>query len=56
MDIYSVAKVGKKDMWVTLEDVKSGMVHLELSWFNLMDDPSLLKMVRISIDGFLLVF
>uniref|UniRef100_A0A0P5KR21 Extended synaptotagmin-2-B n=1 Tax=Daphnia magna TaxID=35525 RepID=A0A0P5KR21_9CRUS len=44
VDIYSVAKVGKKDMWVTLEDVKSGMIHLELTWFSLMDDPVMLKM------------
>ncbi|XP_057368362.1 extended synaptotagmin-1-like isoform X2 [Daphnia carinata] len=44
VDIYSIAKVGKKDMWVTLEDVKSGMIHLELTWFSLMDDPVMLKM------------
>jgi hypothetical protein len=31
--------------WVTLEDVKSGMIHLELTWFSLMDDPVMLKMV-----------
>ncbi|XP_046456808.1 extended synaptotagmin-2-like isoform X2 [Daphnia pulex] len=44
IDIYSIAKAGKKDMWVTLEDVKSGMIHLELTWFSLMDDPVMLKM------------
>jgi len=44
VDIFSVAKAGKKDMWVALEDVKTGMVHLELSWFNLVDDPNALKM------------
>ncbi len=32
--------------WVTLEDVKSGMIHLELTWFSLMDDPVMLKMVN----------
>ena len=31
--------------WVTLEDVKTGMIHLELTWFNLMSDPVMLKMV-----------
>ena len=33
--------------WVTLEDVKTGMVHLEMTWFSLHDDPSLLKLVRL---------
>lgn len=31
---------------MTLEDVKSGMIHLELTWFSLMDDPVMLKMVN----------
>jgi hypothetical protein len=31
---------------VTLEDVKTGMVHLELTWFGLYSDPNLLKLVR----------
>ena len=44
VDIHIVAHVGKKDMWVTLEDVKTGMVHLELTWFALSPDPSQLKM------------
>jgi hypothetical protein len=38
---------------VTLEDVKSGMIHLELTWFSLMDDPVMLKMVILK---FLLIF
>jgi len=51
VDIFSVAKEGKKDLWVALDDVKTGMIHLELTWFNLVDDAAALKLHRAELQS-----
>ncbi|XP_021935100.1 extended synaptotagmin-2 isoform X3 [Zootermopsis nevadensis] len=35
VDVSGVAKKGQVDLWMTLEGVKSGMVHLRMTWLTL---------------------
>ncbi|XP_065577720.1 extended synaptotagmin-2-like isoform X1 [Artemia franciscana] len=43
VDIHSLVKAGKKELWAKLEDVQKGAIHLELTWFALSKDPLRLK-------------
>ncbi|XP_069702958.1 extended synaptotagmin-2 isoform X2 [Periplaneta americana] len=43
VDVSGVAKNGQVDLWVTLEGVKSGMVHLRMTWLTLSSSLADLK-------------
>lgn len=38
-DIASTVKTGYRDMWLPLEGVKQGRLHLQMSWFTLSSSP-----------------
>lgn len=46
IDIYSVAKKGREDSWMPLEDIKHGDIHLRLDWLSLSSDPCDLDRIR----------
>jgi len=39
-DIASTVETGYRDLWLPLEGVKQGRVHLQLTWFRLSSSPS----------------
>ncbi|CAG9863139.1 unnamed protein product [Phyllotreta striolata] len=43
VDISTLIKAGLSDMWLVLEDVKHGDIHLRTSWLNLTTDYGNLK-------------
>jgi hypothetical protein len=43
VDLSLVRREGKVDLWLELEDVKKGQVHLRLSWFAFSNNPADLK-------------
>jgi hypothetical protein len=43
VEISNVVKKGEIDTWLTLEQVKHGMVHLRLTWMQLSSDKNDLK-------------
>ena len=43
MEISTVVKKGEVDTWLTLEQAKTGMVHLRLTWMTLSSDKNDLK-------------
>jgi len=65
VDVLGVVKNGQVDVWVALEGVKSGMVHLRLTWLSLSSsladlkaaiaETQLLRVTSMS-TGLLLVF
>lgn len=44
VEISTVVKKGEVDTWLTLEQAKTGMVHLRLTWMQLSSDKSDLKL------------
>lgn len=44
MEISTVVKKGEVDTWLTLEQAKTGMVHLRLTWMQLSSDKNDLKL------------
>lgn len=43
IEISTVVKKGEVDTWLSLEQAKTGMVHLRLTWMQLSSDKSDLK-------------
>ena len=40
------------DLWLELEDVKKGQIHLKLSWLGFSDNPADLKAAMIESQAF----
>ena len=55
VDITSVAQHGSREMWLPLDGVKSGVVHLDLSWCKLSSNPNDLKPAGQSFSSALLM-
>jgi Ca2+-dependent lipid-binding protein len=55
VDITSVAQHGSRDLWLPLDGVKSGMVHLDLSWCKLSARPTDIKPAGKSLSSALLM-
>lgn len=55
IDITSVARHGKRDLWLPLDGVKSGIVHLNLSWYKLSSQVKDLKPADQSLSTALLM-
>lgn len=43
MDLALVRREGVVDLWLELEDVKKGQIHLKLIWFGFSENPAKLK-------------
>ncbi|XP_028406048.1 extended synaptotagmin-3-like [Dendronephthya gigantea] len=55
VDITSVAQHGSRDLWLPLDGVKSGVVHLNLTWCKLSSKAADLKPVGSSLSSALLM-
>ena len=55
VDITSVAQHGSRDLWLPLDGVKSGVVHLDLAWCKLSSKPKDLKPAGQSLSSALLM-
>ena len=43
MDLNLVRREGTMDLWLELEDVKKGAIHLKLNWLGFSENPADLK-------------
>ncbi|CAH1401611.1 unnamed protein product [Nezara viridula] len=43
VEVFGVSEKGQTDAWVTLEEAKTGMVHVRMSWLELSDNIEDLK-------------
>lgn len=55
IDITSVAEQGTRDLWLPLDGVKTGMVHLNLTWCKLSASPKHLQVAGPSLSSALLM-
>ena len=55
VDITSVAQHGSRDLWLPLDNVKTGMVHLDLAWCKLSSQSKDLKTADQSFSSALLM-
>ncbi|XP_014666106.1 PREDICTED: extended synaptotagmin-2-like [Priapulus caudatus] len=46
VDILSIAKKGREDTWIVLDDIKHGNVHLRMDWLSLSADLNDLETIK----------
>ncbi|CAG7726678.1 unnamed protein product [Allacma fusca] len=52
VDLSLVSREGTMDVWLELEEVKKGAIHLKLSWMGFSDNPAELKNALIESQNF----